>query len=119
MLISLLLGACVGLHGYPSVAALREDALAVFKAHNQTAGAVMLALAELDPDAPAAVELADAEAAMLAACEPLNELAIAHREGRQPTPGQRRRLPAAIEACRLSTRETQRLLDASRAEPRL
>lgn len=111
-LFTMLSGACVELHGYSSVAELRADAARVFKAHNKTAGEVMLLLPELAVDAPAAVELMDADAAMLAACEPLNALAIAQRDGDEPTLAQRRQIPATIEACRSATRDTRRLLDA-------
>ncbi len=106
-----LLNSCVGLHGYDSVADLREDALNVFREHNQTASEVMLELPGLDPADPATGALADADASMLAACEPLNELAIAHRDGQDPSLRQRARLPAAIDACRQATHQTRQLLD--------
>jgi len=106
----LALTGCVGLHGYGSVAELRADALAVFKEHNQTASEVMLVVPELAPDDAATVRLLDADAVMLAACEPLNELAIAQREGERVSMRQRSRLPATIDDCRQTTHETRRLL---------
>ena len=111
LLVVTLPGGCVGLHGYDSVEALRADALAVFREHNQTASDVMLMLPELDPDDPATIALSDADAAMLVACEPLNELAIAHREGMKPSLQQRARLPATIDDCRDATHDTRVLLD--------
>lgn len=95
--LALLCTACV------SVETLRADAEAVFREHNRVAGELMLVLPELDPDATATGRLIDADRAMLEACEPLNAMAIAHREGRRASWRQRLALPSTIEACREST----------------
>ncbi|MDH3589425.1 MAG: hypothetical protein OEQ74_08475, partial [Gammaproteobacteria bacterium] len=73
------------MHGYSSVSELRADALAVFKEQNQASGAVMLLLPALDPADPMTLALAEADTAMLAACEPLNKMAIALREDQPPS----------------------------------
>ncbi|MBT8135919.1 MAG: hypothetical protein KJO54_02775 [Gammaproteobacteria bacterium] len=99
------------LHGYGSVAALRADAETVFRQHNQVSSELMLALPGLDPQDPLSDALSEADRAMLAACEPLNELAIAHREGQAIPAAQRRKLPGTIAGCREATAATRVLLE--------
>lgn len=98
--------------GCVSTQALREDAERVFREHNRVASAVMFELTERDPDAPATRALVAADRAMLAACEPLNTLAAARRDGKRITLRQRLRIPRAIEACRTRTGAAVELLQA-------
>ena len=93
-----------------SVETIRADAEAVFRQHNRVASEIMLLLPELDPDAGETRSLMEADRVMLEACEPLNELAIAHREGRRPTLRERLGLPPAIDACRDATTTAEDLL---------
>ena len=68
-------------------------------------------LPALDPHDPLTDALTEADQAMLAACGPLNELAIAHREGQAIPAAKRRRLPRTIAGCREATAVTQALLE--------
>ena len=104
------LGSVLACTACVSVETIRADAEAVFRQHNRVAGEIMLVLPELDPDATGTGRLMEADRAMLVACQPLNDLAVAHREGRRPSVRERLALPPAIDACRDATAVAEDLL---------
>lgn len=67
----------------------------------------MLTLTELEPDSDNARNIAAAEQKMLDACQPLNDLASAHRDNK---PLKRRAAARAITNCKTATASTKSLL---------
>lgn len=90
---------------------LRTEAETAFRQHNEVSSAVMLLLPELDPEKAETRALLDSDQHMLAACQPLNAVAVSRRDQRPI--GIKRRLAAgrAIDACRSATAATRLLLD--------
>lgn len=91
---------------------LRADAERVFREHNRVSAELMLVLPELDPATPTAQALVEADVAMLEACEPLNEMAVARRDEMRIGVGARLRIPAAIRRCEAATATAAELVAA-------
>ena len=101
---TLFLTACASTH------TLRADAERAFREHNRVASEVMLILPDLDPETPEARAIIAADAAMLEACERLNAVAVARRDGTEIGMRERLRIPTAIEDCEAATAAVAELL---------
>lgn len=92
-------------------AATEERARAAFREHNRVTSDLMLALPAIEAQDPRAAErLWAAEAAMAAACAPLDRLAVKHRQGEDLSAADRAAVPPALDDCERATAAAAELL---------
>jgi hypothetical protein len=91
----------------------------VFRAQNRVAGELGFALldAELAGDDAAVASLEAAEAALLAACQALNELAVTHRDGDRMPRMQALAAARTAPGCEAVTGRVESMLDAGVGDP--
>jgi hypothetical protein len=91
---------------------LRAHAEGVFKRHNAVSTSYLARLDALEAADPAAyAALADLESHMYAACAPIDDLAIAYRDGKRVGLLDKLRLARALDACAAATTAAEAALD--------
>jgi hypothetical protein len=91
-------------------AEMHAHAEAVFRRHNAVSNAYLLHMPELEAGDTTALEAA--EAAMDAACAPVDALAIAYRDGQKMGFDAKLRLARALDACDAATSAAESALRA-------
>jgi hypothetical protein len=95
-------------------AELRTHAEQVFKRHNAVSTAFLTRMDALEQTDPARYEaLADLETRMYAACAPVDELAVAYRDGERVGLFAKMRLARSLDACAETTAEAEQALQAT------
>ena len=91
--------------------ALRERAERVFKEQNRMSSRLMLLLPELRGENPQAyARLDEAESRMLEACEPLNRIAVAHRDEQSAALMDKINVPSSLDECERRTEQVRELI---------
>ncbi|MDT8399723.1 MAG: hypothetical protein RQ899_14030 [Pseudomonadales bacterium] len=92
-------------------AAFRAYAEEVFRRHNMAAVAIIDALDAVGDESPDAAALEQADEEMLQACETLNLLAIARRDGKKVSRRQLRAIVPAVPRCSSATAHAESLIE--------
>ena len=92
------------------IAESRQRAKEVFVYHNQLVSRLILISSDANLSGPQLIELEQAEALMIKACKPLNQIATKVRDGNKTNLGQRINIPSTLNACEKQTKAVEQLL---------
>ena len=88
----------------------RQRAKEVFIYHNQLVSQLILISSNVSLSNSQLIELEQAEALMIKACKPLNQIATKVRDGKKTNLGQRINIPSTLNSCEKQTKAVEQLL---------